>query len=386
MRRIITILLCLASIAYAYAQSFEIDQITYFVMEPNEVEVALADQTISGQVVIPSSVTYQGEEYLVTSIGRRAFYNCTSLVSVNIPNSVTEIGDNAFQDCSRLVSVNIPNSVTEIGFYAFQDCQSLTSATIPNSVTSIGDYAFAQCYSLTSATLPGDLTSIGVATFCDCTHLASIIIPNSVTSIEDVAFANCVSLTSLDIPNSVTSIGSNTFYNCANLASVNIPNSVTSIGDEAFSWCIKLATVTIGESVNNLSNAFVLCTGLKEIYCLSSTPPANPSFDDKVYSQATLYVPVDSKNVYATTRPWSKFKKIEVKGSSGTDSAWNDNDTNVKVENGQLIVVGINENELITVYNMSGSLIYSGTEHTISSLVPGMYIVKVGKFSHKVAL
>lgn len=383
MRRAIFILLCLAYITVLNAQNFVIDQIGYFVIEPNEVEVAYADETISGNVTIPSSVTYQDEEYKVTSIGRRAFYNCTKLTSVDIPNSVTEIEDNAFRNCTRLVSVTIPNSVTEIGSYAFKDCQSLTSATIPNSVTSIGDYAFAQCYSLASATLPEDLTSIGVATFCDCTHLASIIIPNSVTSIEDVAFANCTSLTSLDIPNSVTSIGSNTFYNCANLASVNIPNSVTSIGDEAFTWCIKLASVTIGESVNDLNNAFVLCTSVKEIYCMPSTPPANPSFEDKVYSQATLYVPVESKGVYASTKPWKKFKKIVEYDFSGVDDVSDDFDVNVKVENGQLIVYGIDENEPIAIYNMTGSLIYSGTEHSISSLAPGMYIVKAGKFSAK---
>jgi hypothetical protein len=84
----------------------------------------------------------------VTSIGNRAFYNCSSLTSITIPNSVTSIGDYAFAYCS-LTSVTIPNSVTSIGNNAFAYC-SLTSVTIPNSVTSIGDYAFRSCSSLTS--------------------------------------------------------------------------------------------------------------------------------------------------------------------------------------------------------------------------------------------
>jgi hypothetical protein len=84
----------------------------------------------------------------VTSIGRGAFGNCSTLTSITIPNSVTSIGDYAFDGCSGLTSVTIPNSVTSIGNYAFYDCYNLTSVTIPNSVASIGNYAFSGCYRL----------------------------------------------------------------------------------------------------------------------------------------------------------------------------------------------------------------------------------------------
>ena len=92
---------------------------------------------------IPASVTYSGTTYSVTSIGEHAFYKCSSLTSVTIPNSVTSIGGGAFEDCSSLTSVTIPNSVTSIGDEAFLGCISLTSVTIGNSVTSIGELAFA---------------------------------------------------------------------------------------------------------------------------------------------------------------------------------------------------------------------------------------------------
>ena len=102
----------------------------------------------SGEVVIPSSITVEGKEYTVTSIGEYAFYDDRSLTSVTIPNSVTSIGECAFQSCSSLTSVTIPNSVTSIGYSAFNGCTGLTSITIPNSVTSIGGFAFNKCIPL----------------------------------------------------------------------------------------------------------------------------------------------------------------------------------------------------------------------------------------------
>ena len=99
----------------------------------------------TGDVIIPESVTYNGNAYSVTSIGKRAFYSCSDLASVTIPNSVTSIGEETFQECSGLTSLTIPNSVTSIGVWAFDGCSGLTSLTIPNSVTSIGGWAFDGC-------------------------------------------------------------------------------------------------------------------------------------------------------------------------------------------------------------------------------------------------
>ena len=102
------------------------------------------------------------------------YYNCSSLTSVTIPDSVTTIEDHSFEVCSSLTSVTIPDSVTTIGWDAFEGCSSLTSVTIGDSVTTIGEMAFRYCSRLTSVT-----------------------IPDSVTTIEEEAFANCESLTSV---------------------------------------------------------------------------------------------------------------------------------------------------------------------------------------------
>ncbi len=156
----------------------------------------------------------------VTSIGYEAFYECTSLTSVTLESNNIVSAARDRDSSMRTIFGNqveeyiIGNSVTSIGNYAFYECSSLTSITIPESVTSIGDCAFIYCTSLTSITIPNGVTCIGSNAFSSCTSLASIIILNGVTDIGNNAFHGCTSLTSVTIPESVTSIGARTFYQC----------------------------------------------------------------------------------------------------------------------------------------------------------------------------
>ncbi|MBP5366571.1 MAG: leucine-rich repeat domain-containing protein [Bacteroidales bacterium] len=201
-----------------------------------------------GVLTIPESVADPDDNsvnYSVTGINDFAFYDCSVMTSVTIPNSVTIIGDGAFQFCSNLTSLTIGNSVTSIGEYAFSDCDGLTSVTIGNSVTSIGEFAFSGCSGLTSVTIGNSVTSIGNNAFFECSGLASVTIGNSVTSIGNNAFDGCSSLTSVTIPNSVTGIGYSAFKDCMGLTSVSIPNSVTSIGSLAFVGCNKLTEINV---------------------------------------------------------------------------------------------------------------------------------------------
>ena len=197
-----------------------------------------------------------------------------SLKTVTITGG-TSIVNLAFYNCSGLTSITIPDSVTSIGDSAFAGCSSLTSITIPDSVTSIGDSAFSGCSSLTSITIPDSVTSIGYSAFYGCSSLANINIPDSVKIIGENAFYGCSGLESITIPDSVTRIGGSAFSNCSNLDSITIPSSVTSIGSNAFKDCSKLTSVTFenhkgwkagSTSLSRLDNTSTAATYLKNTY------------------------------------------------------------------------------------------------------------------------
>ena len=248
------------------------------------VEQPNTNSEYTGDVIIPSSVSYRGKIYSVTTIGFGAFRSCTDLTSVTIGNRVTTIEGRAFYDCSGLTSVTIGNSVTSIGNYAFGSCTGLTSVTIPNSVTSIGDKAFNLVpnivYSGSATGSPWGAKSVngfvdGYFVYSDnsrttllaCTSaaLGEVSVPNSVTSIGDRAFSGCSGLTFVTIGNSVTSIGNYAFYDCSGLTSVTIGNSVTSIGDNAFDNCTSLTSVTLN-SLAIASKTYASYFNLQKIF------------------------------------------------------------------------------------------------------------------------
>ena len=210
-------------------------------------------------LIIPESVLYEGYTVTVTGIGDEAFYNCTSLTSITIPDSVTIIGNNAFNGCRSLVSVTIPNSVKSIGSSAFNACSNLksvnyngtkaqwksisgydnvsqiikcTDGIYANSNTIIIDsvkYRLNDDYTaevISYSGTPGNITILESVTYEGFTF--------KVTSIGSSAFKNCTSLTSVTIPNSIESIGDNAFNGCSKLKKIEIPDSVTYIGSKAF--------------------------------------------------------------------------------------------------------------------------------------------------------
>ena len=203
--------------------------------------------------------------------------------------------------------------MTSIGNYAFYGCSGLTSVTIPNRVTSIGNYAFQSCSGLTSITIPNSVESMGYCAFQGCSGLTSVTIGNSVTSIDTYAFYNCSSLTSVTIGNRVTSIGFGAFQNCSGLTSVTIPNSVTSIGVQAFNGCSGLKTVTIPNSVTSIDErAFHDCYALTSVTCLAKEVPGMgvDVFSNVPRSTVTLYVPATSVNAYKAAAQWKEFGTI----------------------------------------------------------------------------
>ena len=228
----------------------------------------------------------------VVSIGTYAFYNCSNLTSIHIPESVTDIGNYALRSCKSLSSIYIPEGVTSIGNYAFYYCTSLTSVYIPEGVTSIGERVFAYCTSLTSVYIPEGVTSIGERVFEQCSSLTSVYIPEGVTSIGRYAFNYCSSLTSIHIPEGVTSIGERVFEQCSSLTSIHIPEGVTSIGRYAFNYCSSLTSIHIPEGVTSIGEAmFMKCSSLTSISSLNTTAP---TLDINVFASlptnGTLYI------------------------------------------------------------------------------------------------
>ena len=283
-------LLCLVLFATPKANAATYGDLTYEVTN-GEVTITGCNQSVTGNLVIPSTIN----GYSVTTIGHSAFYNCTSLTDITLPDSVTTIGYSAFSGCTSLTDVTIGDSVTTISECMFQDCASLTSITIPDSVTSIGQWAFSNCDSLNSITIGDSVTTIGYAAFQNCISLQSITIPDSITSIGNYAFEGCTSLqyniydngkylgnannlylyladtvsseiTQCTIHPNTKRIGNYAFSWCTELTNITIPGNVICINEFAFYYCVYLESAIISDGVTTIDDyAFINCASLRSI-------------------------------------------------------------------------------------------------------------------------
>ena len=196
-----------------------------------------------------------------------AFYSCSSLQSIDIPNSVTNIGSFAFYGCSSLPSVTIPNGVDTIGASAFGSCSSLYDVKISQAVCSSQfSSIFTDTYSaITNVVILDGVGNIGDSVFSGCISLQSIDIPNTITNMEISAFSDCASLVSFNIQddNPHYSITNNLLCNkdctevvlCpSGLTDVNIPDCVTNIAVDAFVNCSSITNLSIGYGLLNKNN------------------------------------------------------------------------------------------------------------------------------------
>ncbi len=306
MKKILIILLLFFASITTWAYDFQSGDLCYNITSytvPYTVEITHRLASSGGYyfttVSIPSKVNYDGKTYNVTSIGDSAFYRCTSLQYISIPNSVTEIGKSAFYECESLTSVTLSSSLTTIEEHLFYYCTSLKSINIPNSVTAIKKYAFSQCKSLRSIAFPDNLSSIGYRAFWNCKSISSIVIPHNIIEIGDEVFAFCSSITKMVVdknnpmydsrdncnaiihtttntlisgcqktivPESITNIGNYAFEGCLHLTSITLPEQIIAIGKGAFANCVSLTSINIPKGVKHIENwTFFGCESLRSI-------------------------------------------------------------------------------------------------------------------------
>ncbi len=389
----------------ASAHDFEVDGIYYNITSDSEVAVTFKGNyydsytnEYTDAVLIPEKVTYSGTEYSVTSIGERAFWGCSGLTSVSIPNSVASIRLEAFYGCSGLTgTLTIPKSVTSISSEAFYGCSGLTGTlTIPNSVTYIYNSAFENCSGLKEIIIEDGFETLeiwssafrnvpvetlymgrnfntsnyiqGLSAFGNKKNLSKLTIGSFVTYIGNYEFYLCSGLTSITIPNSVTEICVSAFEECSGLTELSIGNSVTSIGKRAFQNCSGLTgSLTISHSVTTLgSDAFYDCN-FNKVICEASTPPVigdlkYSAFSFKIYN-VPLLVPSASIPEYKEAYDWKKFKNISAIEVEATGITLDKTEATISVGESTQLVASV-EPENVT----DKTIVWTSSDETVATV------------------
>ena len=239
------------------------------------------DNEYCGEIVIPSSVVYNGTEYKVTSIGEKAFSSC-GLTSITLPKSLILVSLSAFYGCDRLENVFYEGSIADW-------C----------NITYLDNYSYPLRYAK--------------SLYINGKDVVDVVISNEVETISRGCFAFCEKLKSVVIQDEVNAIGNVAFYSCINLESVVIGNGITRIGKRSFTDCVSLTSITIGESVKCIEEqAFYKCKNVASITCKSVTPPeVEINAFNGIDTTIPIYVPSESVELYKKSPGWQEFSNIQ---------------------------------------------------------------------------
>lgn len=283
----------LLGLSKVQAYQFEKNGIYYDIVNGKAVVVSGGSVMYSGDVVIPETVEFGGQHYVVDSIGEWAFNACSGLMSVKLPEKLRVIGRLAFVDCYGLTSISFPASLKVIGDGAFQNCDGLTSLSFPEGMTQIGDGAFQRCGRLETLFFPSTMKSIDWGVFCEsheneygggectCDSIRRIEIKGIATWFNSNRFTernhhvaapyadlyvNGDLLTDIVLPDTMARIRPALFYGCKKLHSVVFPNNLKVIDDCAFENCTGIENLELPQGLDSIkSSAFSRCKGVKYV-------------------------------------------------------------------------------------------------------------------------
>ena len=334
-------------------------------------------------ITLPSGLTY---------IGDGAFAGCQQLTEVNIPASVKFIGKRTFSLCPYLIDIVVaddnPNYASEDGVLFTKDFSMLkqypsgrtdTLYTVPTKVTALEGGCFHSSSRLRRIQLHNGISYFGVGVFQQCGGLKYINLPDNMTYLPEASFLMCGSLTNVNfLPASLKTIGYGAFEQCSGIDSVIINHNIDTIHSKAFYYTARYSYIHKIKVDRRTPPVVVDDKGVGEEF-LDLFPSAS-------YGYGTLYVPVGCVDVFRNTQPWSRFKNIVEDSTLGIEGVTVSNDFSVTTADGSISITGKESTE-VDIYNIAGMKVWSGKVPAIvTSLQPGIYIVRAGENTVKVRL
>ena len=297
-----------------------------YLYTPGTLSAAVTDSPDAVDANILSTITVDNNTYIVDRIISWSFRLNQNLQNAIIPSSIETIGDQAFANCYNLKTVTFSEGLKNIEDAAFHYCTSLEVIHIPASVKICGDFfdisPFRGCRNLTEITVDENNTEYDSRNNCNAIIKKSdnkliqgcrnTVIPNDVKTIGNCAFEYCERLTSINIPSNVEKVMSMAFEDCYDLTYITLNEGLREIFNSAFAGCKEATEITIPKSVTSIGTcAFgpssryyngepIYCEKLKKITVLWDVPLQidESVFMDGNYKNATLYVPVGTKEKY----------------------------------------------------------------------------------------
>lgn len=296
---------CMGALSAAAQENVTIDGINYYLYN-DEATIMVQPETLSGNIIIPATVSHNGKEYEVVRIADNAFER-TDITSIELPEGITALSNNCFSSCENLTAITLKGNITDIGEYCFTYCRKLSSLDfLPKTVNSLSANCFMGCDGLTNIHLPNNITSLGKECFYQCKNITDVILPNGITTIPDNCFAGS-GLRSISLHENIKTLGNTCFNACKNLTSISLPKSI-----------IKMGTYNV-TGLGCFSN----CINLQEVICqwdnLDNLSISGFIFDG-IFSEAILRVPKGTADMYRQTSPWSQFKYIEEMDEEAEDA------------------------------------------------------------------